>query len=92
MVRFTKGQGPFRCVLVHYALQSGRIPIAEQPQPLCREQPFKYDADGGTKPIFQNESPGNDREGNWLPAPKGALHLTVRLYAPQFSPVNEIRR
>ena len=32
---------------------------------------------------FQNESPGKDKEANWLPAPKGDFNLTMRLYAPQ---------
>ena len=45
--------------------------------------PFKYDADGGLTLFFQNESPGKDREANWLPAPKGAFNLTMRLYAPK---------
>jgi hypothetical protein len=44
--------------------------------------PFKYDADGGLTLYFQNESPGTDREVNWLPSPKGAFNLTMRLYAP----------
>jgi hypothetical protein len=32
---------------------------------------------------FQNESPGADKEANWLPAPKGPFNLTLRLYAPK---------
>jgi hypothetical protein len=31
---------------------------------------FKKDADGGLTLYFQNESPGADKEANWLPAPK----------------------
>lgn len=30
---------------------------------------------------FQNESPGADKEANWLPAPKGPFTLTMRMYA-----------
>ena len=32
---------------------------------------------------FQNDNPGKEKEANWLPAPKGAFNLTMRIYAPQ---------
>ena len=44
--------------------------------------PFKYDADGSLDLYFQSESPGADKEANWLPAPKKPFTLTMRLYAP----------
>jgi hypothetical protein len=44
--------------------------------------PFKYDADGSLYLHSQSESPGADKEANWLPAPKGPFTLTIRLYAP----------
>ncbi len=44
---------------------------------------FKLDADGGLTFSIQNESPGKDKEGNWLPAPKGPFFMAMRLYWPK---------
>lgn len=41
------------------------------------------DADGGITVLVQNESPGKDKESNWLPAPKGPFFLALRLYWPK---------
>jgi hypothetical protein len=45
--------------------------------------PFTYNPDGSLDLYFQNESPGADKEANWLPAPKGSFNLTMRIYAPK---------
>jgi hypothetical protein len=44
---------------------------------------LKRDADGGLMLIIQNESPGKDKEANWLPAPKGPFSMIMRLYWPK---------
>jgi hypothetical protein len=44
---------------------------------------LKRDADGGLTLIIQNESPGKEKEANWLPAPKGPFSMIMRLYWPK---------
>jgi hypothetical protein len=49
---------------------------------------FTRDADGGVTLYVQNESPGKDKESNWLPAPKGWFMVVMRLYWPKEEAVN----
>jgi hypothetical protein len=46
-----------------------------------RDNP-KFNADGSLTLYFQNESPGADKEANWLPAPKGDFIPMMRMYWP----------
>jgi hypothetical protein len=49
---------------------------------------FVKDADGGLTLYVQNESPGADKEPNWLPAPKGPFLVFMRLYWPKQEALN----
>jgi len=44
---------------------------------------FKTNPDGSVDVYIQNESPGKDKEANWLPAPKDKFILMLRLYWPK---------
>ena len=44
---------------------------------------FKKDADGGTTFYVQHDSPGADKEANWLPAPADPFIIFMRLYWPK---------
>jgi hypothetical protein len=44
---------------------------------------LKRDPDGGLTLIIQHESPGKEKEANWLPAPNGPFVLNLRLYWPK---------
>jgi hypothetical protein len=49
---------------------------------------FTRDADGGLTLLIQNESPGKDKEANWLPAPQGPFRMFLRLYWPKAEALN----
>lgn len=44
---------------------------------------LRKDADGGITLFLQRESPGPERESNWLPTPEGPFWTTLRLYWPK---------
>ncbi len=45
--------------------------------------PLKHNADGSLDLYIQSESPGKDKEGNWLPSPKsGGFFMMFRTYGP----------
>jgi hypothetical protein len=44
---------------------------------------IEFNSDGSLTIYVQNESPGKDKESNWLPAPKDSFNLFMRLYWPQ---------
>ena len=49
---------------------------------------LKRDEDGGLTLLIQNDSPGKNREANWLPAPKGPFIMFMRLYWPKAEAVD----
>lgn len=49
---------------------------------ISARQNLKTNADGSTDIYIQNQSPGQDKESNWLPAPAGKFVLMLRMYWP----------
>ncbi len=60
---------------------------------MCRQR-YAHDnereknADGSLTIYVQNESPGADKESNWLPAPDGPIYIAMRLYWPKEAALN----
>lgn len=57
------------------------------PNPINRyslgsDNDLKKSADGSFTIYVQSDSPGPDKESNWLPAPTGPFYLILRNYAP----------
>jgi hypothetical protein len=44
---------------------------------------MKTNADGSLTLYIQKDSPGADKESNWLPAPNDTIYLVMRLYWPK---------
>jgi hypothetical protein len=49
---------------------------------------FKKDPDNGITLYLQHDSPGKDKEANWLPAPGGIFRVVMRLYWPKPEALN----
>jgi len=53
-----------------------------------RTKGLHYNADGSLDIYLQADSPGPDKESNWLPITKGESTVTFRVYLPQQSLLN----
>jgi hypothetical protein len=47
---------------------------------------MKKNADGSLTLYIQKDSPGKEKESNWLPAPNDTIYLVMRLYWPKDTP------
>jgi hypothetical protein len=47
---------------------------------------MKKNVDGSVTIYIQKDSPGKDRDSNWLPAPNDTIYLAMRLYWPKTEP------
>lgn len=65
------------------------------PNPIDRyalgsDDQLKRNADGSFTLYVNHDSPGANREGNWLPVPSGVFYLIIRVYAPAPETVAEL--
>jgi hypothetical protein len=85
-IHFDKGSSPpvnAFWSLTMYDPDGFAYPNSLDRQAVSSWMPFIYNADGSLDLYFQNESPGKNKEANWLPSPKGAFNMTMRLYSPK---------
>jgi hypothetical protein len=87
---FAKGQTPpvngFWSITM-YMIDQGWwfVPNALNKFTVSPRNDLKANPDGSITLYFQNESPGADKEANWLPAPKGEFIPMLRMYWPKES-------
>ena len=48
--------------------------------------PLTYNPEGSLDVYIQKNSPGKDKESNWLPAAAGEFRITMRVYWPKPTP------
>jgi hypothetical protein len=85
VIHFAKGQTPPAAGFWSITMYNDQYFFV--PNPLSRysispRQNLKSNADGSVDIYVQKDTPGADKESNWLPAPAGKFYLMMRLYWP----------
>lgn len=89
VMHFPKGEMPPVQGFWSLTMYDARYFFVENPlnrYSISPRQDLKANADGSMDLYIQNESPGADKESNWLPAPKDQFILMLRLYWPKKTP------
>jgi hypothetical protein len=86
VLHFPKGQTPPVNAFWSLTMYNGEYFFVDNPLNKYTVSPrneLKYNADGSLDLYIQKDSPGKDKEPNWLPAPEGKFILMMRLYYPK---------
>jgi hypothetical protein len=89
VMHFAKGELPPVKGFWSLTMYTSRYFFVENPinrYSISPRQDLKQNADGSVDLYIQNESPGTDKESNWLPAAKEKFVLMLRMYWPDESP------
>jgi len=89
VVRFEKGRMPPAEAfwsLTMYDTDFFFVPNPINRYELSQRNRFVTNPDGSVEMYLQAESPGKEKEANWLPAPKGKFALVLRIYSPRETP------
>ena len=85
MLRFPKGQLPPALGFWSVTMYDADYFFVNNPlnrYSISARQNLKSNPDGSTDLYIQKDSPGQDKESNWLPSPSGDFVLMMRLYWP----------
>jgi hypothetical protein len=89
VMRFAKGQLPPAEAFWSLTMYDADYFFVDNPldrYTLSSRNELKANADGSVDLYLQHESPGPDKESNWLPAPAGRFIPMLRLYWPREAP------
>ena len=89
VIRFEKGQMPPAEAfwsLTMYDTDFFFVPNPINRYDLAQRDKLITNPDGSVDMYLQADSPGKDKETNWLPAPKGKFVLVMRIYSPRKTP------
>ncbi len=85
VMHFDKGQTPPVEAFWSVTMYDGQFFFVANPinrYSISPRQNLKYNSDGSLDLYFHKDSPGADKESNWLPAPAGKFILMLRMYWP----------
>lgn len=86
VMHFPKGQTPPAKGFWSLTMYNAEYFFVDNPlnrYSLSPRNELKYNDDGSLDLYIQKDSPGKEKESNWLPAPSGKFVLMMRLYWPQ---------
>ena len=86
VVRFLKGQLPPVNALWSLTMYNAKQAFVQNPinrYAIGNRDKLKLDPDGSLTLHVQPDSPGKDKESNWLPAPKDTFNVVMWLYWPK---------
>lgn len=89
VIHFERGQLPPAKAFWSITMYDASYFFVENPlhrYTLSSRDHFRANPDGSVDLYVQHESPGPDKEANWLPAPADRFVLMLRLYWPSESP------
>ncbi len=85
VMHFPKGQLPPVHGFWSVTMYNAEFFFVENPinrYSISARQKLKHNPDGSVDIYIQHDSPGKDKESNWLPAPSGKFILMLRMYWP----------
>jgi hypothetical protein len=86
VVHFPKGQSPPVNAFWSLTMYNSKQFFVQNPidrYAIGDRDKLKFNDDGSLTINIQHESPGKEKESNWLPAPKDSFNVFMRLYWPK---------